>query len=148
MWSDGVWNREVQALHILPLYIFKGHTTPSICTIYSHSKSLFLSLSIFAFLLTSFEKIKAMVVPEDTRHQPIVEMFISRRVLQQFDIWDGDKDRIVVANLLKNRFDPLVTARTCIDTCLGTYKDWKIMKDDNEGAAIADTFLTSIFCGR
>lgn len=89
-----------------------------------------------------------MVVPEDTRHQPIVEMFISRRVLQQFDIWDGDKDRIVVANLLKNRFDPLVTARTCIDTCLGTYKDWKIMKDDNEGAAIADTFLTSIFCGR
>lgn len=58
-------------------------------------------------------------------------------------LWDGDQDHVVVANVLKHHFDPLVTASMCIGTCLGTYKDWKITKDDDNGeAAIADTYIT------
>lgn len=81
------------------------------------------SLSIFAFLLTPLSRRSKQWRAKGYRHQPIAEMFISRRVLQHFD--------------------PLVTASMCISTCLGTYKDWKITKDDdNGGAAIADTYIT------
>ncbi|RCV06272.1 hypothetical protein SETIT_1G149900v2 [Setaria italica] len=103
-----------------------SHSTPG--------KVVLPGIVLFLFSLTPYFPDFIVLILMQSRDasmvQPIEELLVSRRNLQQLNVCAGEQDRIVIAYVMKERFETFVTTSIRVTQEIGHYH-LKIITDDD-----------------